>query len=341
MHVNNINLIRLLAALQVYILHSKTHLEIEKNYDISFLLDLIRPFPGVPIFFILSGFLITISCNNSDNLKIYFIKRFLRIYPLLILITVFTLILIVNFSNPSINDIIIWVISQLTLAQFFTPNSFHDFGIGVPNGALWTISIEIVFYTLLPVLLFIKKKYGQLYLIIIATICLIINSLPIFIENSLSHKIYQISIIPYLPHFIIGIFIADNKEKMKEVVANKLFLSLLIYLISYFISFEILGISKNLYQINIQNLPTLICLTFLIFSLAYNFKAVSNKILSSNDLSYSLYVIHMPIINVFVELNLKSDLRSLFALTILCFFISYLLWNYFEKPILKFKNNFR
>ena len=55
--INNFDLIKLLAALQVVNMHSKNHLKIHGTvatyYD-----NFLQYFPGVPIFFTVSGFLI-------------------------------------------------------------------------------------------------------------------------------------------------------------------------------------------------------------------------------------------------------------------------------------------
>ena len=61
---NNFNLIRLFAALQVAIVHSAGYL----NIDIQYLkfLDL---FPGVPIFFFISGFLIIKSFKKNKKIN--------------------------------------------------------------------------------------------------------------------------------------------------------------------------------------------------------------------------------------------------------------------------------
>ncbi len=79
---NNFDLIRLFAATQVAISHITSHLGI-KNQFLS-LLDL---FPGIPIFFFISGYLICGSYEQSmrsTNTNVnFFIKRFLRFYPAL------------------------------------------------------------------------------------------------------------------------------------------------------------------------------------------------------------------------------------------------------------------
>ena len=54
---NNLNLIRLLAALQVAISHSLTHLDIKTEWLLFLNNNFFKYFPGVPIFFFISGFL--------------------------------------------------------------------------------------------------------------------------------------------------------------------------------------------------------------------------------------------------------------------------------------------
>ena len=61
---NNFDILRLLAAFQVAFSHASTHLE----HSVTFLWFL-SLFPGVPIFFFLSGYLIYGSFQSSSNNK--------------------------------------------------------------------------------------------------------------------------------------------------------------------------------------------------------------------------------------------------------------------------------
>lgn len=40
----------------------------------------------------------------------------------------------------------LFTIGQATIFQFWTPDFLRGYGVGCPNGALWTISIFIQFY---------------------------------------------------------------------------------------------------------------------------------------------------------------------------------------------------
>src|SRR4051794_7941341 len=78
---NNFDLIRLLAALEVAIGHSFAWLKVPLPSGTS---AAIACLPGVAIFFVISGFLITRSyVERNGNIAAYFARRALRIYPAL------------------------------------------------------------------------------------------------------------------------------------------------------------------------------------------------------------------------------------------------------------------
>ena len=76
--LNNFDLLRIFAASQVLVCHTALHLHV---FAPQWLMKLIYAFPGVPIFFVISGFLISLSYERSSGLKSYCRNRVLRIYP--------------------------------------------------------------------------------------------------------------------------------------------------------------------------------------------------------------------------------------------------------------------
>src|SRR3984957_14474576 len=80
--INNFDLIRLLAASQVAVVHAMSAFKIYDIHAIAFNLGM-RMFPGVPIFFVISGFLISKSYERSTSLRDYYRNRCLRIFPAL------------------------------------------------------------------------------------------------------------------------------------------------------------------------------------------------------------------------------------------------------------------
>ena len=159
---NNFDLIRLFAASQVAISHISSHLGVK-----SPILEVLELFPGVPIFFFVSGYLIYGSYEQSNkrpnpNLN-FFIKRFLRLFPALWLCFLLSILSIwasgyLSEVDFSILDFVAWIISQNTIFQFYNPDFMRGYGAGVINGSIWTIFVEIQFYILTPFIFFLLNK---------------------------------------------------------------------------------------------------------------------------------------------------------------------------------------
>lgn len=138
---NCINTIRLIAALQVAYGHITYHMGVTMPQWVEIIFGY---FQGVPIFFLLSGFLIWDSVERSSNYPDYLKKRFWRIYPELWLgIFVEIVAIIILYGIPNIKQFVLFTVSQSTILQFWTPDSLRGYGCGSPNGALWTICVLI------------------------------------------------------------------------------------------------------------------------------------------------------------------------------------------------------
>ena len=66
-----------------------------------------------------------------------------------------------------------------------------------------------------------------------------------------------------------------------------------------------------------------------------------NHILRGNDISYGIYIYHMPILNVFVTFGLMNDVKYLWMVLISAFVFAILSWSLIEKRALKLKENKR
>lgn len=141
---NCLSLIKLLAAFQVMIGHLIAHLELPFPKAVGTALSF---YNGVPIFFIVSGFLIWLSIGRSVSYGYYIRKRFWRIYPELwcaVVIEIISIIIFYRGWNPK--DLLAFTFTQGTILQFWTPDSLRGYGCGTPNGTLWTMCVMIQFY---------------------------------------------------------------------------------------------------------------------------------------------------------------------------------------------------
>lgn len=328
---NNFNLLRLLAALQVVYTHTVEHLHIA-NETVLFINKFIAYFPGVPIFFLISGYLITMSYEKNPSLKEYTKNRALRIFPGLhvsFLIGLMILWYYEQFRDVGVMEVVPWMVAQLSFFQFYNPEFIRDFGVGVVNGSLWTISVELSFYVVLPFLyMWLQKDFIQR-----ASVLLFISfGFYYYIHEISTHtliyeKLIKTSILPYLFYFLFGITMYKYRDKLNKYVENNvlLFLGLYVFVCLFEVNLFIYDVIKQ------------VLFSVFLFSFVFSYRSLSSKIVGNNDFTYGVYIYHMLIVNVMVEKGISGGVQNLMIVlvfSLICGALSYFL---VEKPFLKMK----
>lgn len=336
---NNFDIIRLAAAIQVLLIHGIEHLKIK---SLIFLKEYLTFFPGVLIFFTLSGFLIYSSLDRNKNLKKYFINRFLRLFPALWICFFLTFGLLCFFEVLTFQNIISWtfikwVFTQITFFQFWTPDILRLWGVGTPNGSLWTIPVEMQFYILLP---FIVLKFNKIKLINKFIFCFLFSFLfnvYISYQKSLNEtilvKLLGVSILPYLFSFLIGCIIYEYWNKIQFYFKGRA-----LYWLFLFVLFNFIFNTKPSYYPNFSQLISNLLLSIFVISLAFTFPRLE-KVLKGNDVSYGIYIYHMLVINTFISINYIKKIEYLILSITLTVILSLLSWFLIEKRAMQFKKN--
>src|SRR5690606_26785217 len=102
-------------------------------------------------FFIVSGFLIFMSYENTSDVEKYFWKRLKRIYPGYLIVIFLTCICATFFILFTGGDVPIAALIKYFLANFLflnflqpdLPGIFESNALTAINGALWTLKIEV------------------------------------------------------------------------------------------------------------------------------------------------------------------------------------------------------
>jgi len=326
--INNFDLLRLFAATEVVIDHYNRHLLLPIN---GFYSKVVALFPGVTIFFIISGYLISASYERNNNLGVYFKNRILRIFPGLwgcIALTIIALSLTgANFINK---QTLLWLPLQL-VGLIYTPSFLHGYGIGAYNGSLWTIPVELQFYMVLPVCYWImsKLKNNWLWYLLLVIFCLLnVIYFNILLEPKLSKLLYY-SFIPHFFIFLLGVLLQRLQIYKTSYIYNKGLYWLITYIIfSLTMPDFINGILFNIIQV------TLTAIT--VISVGYTWPSVSTKLLRGNDISYGVYLYHGLVINLIVQLTwtAKVNLYEVLFATIVLATAS---WLVIEKPFIRRK----
>lgn len=343
---NNFDLIRLIAAFQVLIWHGAVHFDISDYlYDC---LVVLYHFPGVPIFFTISGFLISFSLErNNFQLKQYFKNRSLRIFPALWVCTILTALLLFVFGKVgNVEDFITWFLAQITFFQFYASESLKTWGTGHPNGSLWSIAVELQFYMVLPLVLYAinlsKKKWVVNVLLLIVFLLSIllkhlIHTNTFILQNELYVKLLNNTVLIYLHFFLTGIAIYKNFEWLLPFLKEKVLIWLVIY-VAYILVFKFwLKLYDTNYEISIWGVGANTILSLLTLSFAFSFTDLSKKLLYENDISYGIYIYHMPIINTMVSLGYKGSVWYLIILTVCTTILAFSSWKLIEQRVLRLK----
>lgn len=164
---NNFNLLRLLFASSVAIYHMFLLGGIAPDLTREGGALAVAAGLGVHGFFVLSGYLVYASCERSRSTLRYAFKRFRRLYPAYFVVILASVAGALIFSPEAranqytVLEYLGWNLLFLNFLQPDLPGLFSGGEITAVNGALWTLKIEVMFYMILPLLVWAFHKAGK------------------------------------------------------------------------------------------------------------------------------------------------------------------------------------
>lgn len=304
---------------------------------------------AVPVFFILSGFWVTRSFLNSSSLKQYIGKRCKKIFPQYILVVVLCAFLFVFFSDLRVNQYFSSpVFFKYLLANVFTLNFLCPDLPGVEtvsgiNGALWTIKIELGFYIILPVILFVIYKLSTQIKNTSELVYYSINkNIPYkrCLFNTVCVVLYVLSVCCMIFFPLITNYLALPDALNNQLpslfcyfAAGMLCLENLDFLLKKSIIFFPIALSVSVLYLVFkwQVVFVLFPLALAITVITVGFKITIFP--QMRDFSYGMYLTHFPIINVLCTTDIFS-VHPFSALLLVCaasFSCAYFMETVFQK----------
>nr|WP_294900920.1 acyltransferase [uncultured Pedobacter sp.] len=117
---------------------------------------------GVQFFFMISGFVIFFTLENTDDFIIFWKKRFIRLFPAMLIASSITLWFFIIFDTNSLYPNGHSFKNFILSLTFVTPEIFRVIfsnpKLSYLNGSYWSLWPEIQFYALASVLYFCSRK---------------------------------------------------------------------------------------------------------------------------------------------------------------------------------------
>jgi len=182
---NNFSLLRLIAALFVFISHSYAARDIPNKELMGELTGNRYTFSslGMTIFFTMSGFLVCKSLLTTNSIAQYAINRFLRIWPAFAVCTILTILIpgLIFTTLPPLDFLthhqtLFFLFKNLSLTgtSFWLPGVFNNQSI---NASIWSIPVEVRLYLLLLLVFLINRNRLKQTTLALLAILLIIQLL--------------------------------------------------------------------------------------------------------------------------------------------------------------------
>lgn len=335
-----IQVLRGIASLLVVLLHATTNLEYNTGKDFLFGFFGFGG-SGVDMFFVLSGFIITYTSRQAVTERLNFIpflrRRFVRIYPvywIIISFFLFVQVMFPSFYGKAFSFDILNLLSTYLLLP----------GHVMVNGVSWTLSTELFFYVLFSLAFFVSKKQLLFAGMFLYTL-IIISAYEAGYTSDEQHPWISLLLFPMNIEFFLGIIAAAIAEKV-PLRYNKLLIIIGTFL---FLLFGVLQINNVILFKNEFNrviyfgLPSFLIITGVAnLEIGQLIKRVNKLLLSLGDASYSLYLLHLPVMAASTKLIAKAGINNIYVIHVALFLVviivcyaSIIFYKLIEMPLIR------
>ncbi|TCK84910.1 acyltransferase family protein [Albibacterium bauzanense] len=261
-------------------------------------------FIGVDIFFVISGYLITSilmhqKAKGTFSFLTFYEKRIKRIVPAHFILVIFVLIAVyfvyLYYDIKTLRGSILG--SALFISNIVFARGESYFGVGLSDNPLlhtWSLSIEMQFYFILPLLIiFIKNKYLPYVMGGLIILFTGYSTYQMMVNHATSSMYF--SLLARMPEFFVGSLLSLIFLKRKPINKNNSLIISTIGLLAIFGS-AIFMTGQSTFPGVLALIPTIGTGLLLISEKNIFSDLLSKKVMVHiGELSYSLYLWHWPI----------------------------------------------
>ncbi|MCL7422421.1 MAG: acyltransferase [Methylobacter sp.] len=260
---------------------------------------------GVQLFFIISGFVIFMTLEKTEDARDFLVSRFSRLYPAYWASVLITYIIVSIASLPGRETTLYETLFNFTMLQQW-------FRIPHVDGAYWTLTLELSFYALM-LGLFLLRCLNRIN--VIATAWLSMMIAVYIVEQHVDWRVPGLIktalLLEYANLFLAGIIFyklyrGDNGS----------------YIVHHILMIAALAVEFTLHGLK----SGLICTSFIVIFYGVFILKIEllNRLLSAKpfvylgSISYSLYLLHQNIGYVLLRTLYAANLEPVLAITFTC-----------------------
>lgn len=333
LQANSFDVMRIIAAMSIISTHLLAHIPPTNETLQSIMSYFNSYFYGVVTFFAISGFLIPKSIEKARTFKVFIKKRILRLYPGLwcAFFVSFAVIMVLYHPHLNLKRILIWFGTQLTFFQVYTPEWLRGYGNGTPNGALWTIVVELQLYVVSWLFYGKLKKLKTKHWSVVIGIATLANIICWFVKDIVPHIVYRlifISFIPYLYIFLIGMYLYFYKDSILAWLVKRWVAVCAIYTVWMSIFYFFVP-RVGFYA------PIAIGLTLPVMIITAAYGLGSHRL--KYEISYGMYLYHVVVINALIQTGNTDGIKAIFIVVPAAVALGFVENTMIDKPISKIR----
>ncbi|NIE67777.1 acyltransferase [Burkholderia sp. Ax-1719] len=296
---------------------------------------------GVPIFFVISGYCIHRSgasrllANPDYRLDAgqFWLRRLVRIYPVLLAALALTFVAdSISLTMTPVSHKILDIGPQAFLVNLFSLQGVAGKTYG-SNGALWTLSLEVQFYLLYPLLFAVRRLVGLNAVLAGVAVINVVSALTLAPHDIVFFTSYWFS-------WMLGAWIAEARLRGYEgfrfaYVAAAVFAvaGCVAFHFGQYGAFQLWACAFACYLVKALSRP---------LASGGVLMPIFSKL---GEFSYSLYLIHLPLFVLLGSWLFRSELQTSiwasFGFTLAVLPVAWVFYRLFERPALNVASRLR
>lgn len=337
---NNFDLLRLVFAGSVFFWHLYV---LSQAPALEMFSQLFSANIAVKGFFVISGYLVMMSWENSSSLREYAEKRVRRIYPAYAAVALacavagafVTALPLAEYFDARV---LRYLAANLVFLNFLAPTLpgvFEGQPYTAVNGALWTLKIEVMYYAFVPVLAWMLARFGRWRVMLVLYVLAVVYSAVMGELHARTGAGFWLQLQRQLPgqlgYFLVGVGLYFARDRLRgrwgALVAAALVILVLVR-----------ASADPVITVLLEPLALGVIVVFAATAIPHlgNFARYG-------DFSYGLYIIHFPVVQGLVAIGIFAanpwtafwtSLALVAALSVLC-------WHAVERPFLRPRSHYR